>query len=406
MLLPSLTILLAVALSVHGDDSIPIKPLTKVVDHKGYFSDPYHVPYQNSQGIYISGTTHAYLECDQSLTPECASAHKRPPNNYENDDHLNQTAKNAGVNICGAAGIHPYQSGSGPNRKWDAVVTLHVRKEPCDGIKGWSIIVHASPKNASEIDTPPKSWIGDTVLIGDFKKNVRANYDGKYFTTPAGQLYLVYQKQHSHSPRRDGVVAWPMADFKTLAGSEPTPLLLPNEGSKSEDYVHGDGKFKLIETGNIVLVNGKFVMAYSAGAYDHTSYKIGIAYSDTFLPGDGQQYRKVMKDNPDGLWNSTGKQEVYYLLQADEPHPDWHYVGDQVKAPGVPTVAPIGEGGSWILLFAGYDPQDDPTKHHNKYVASHRRPYFLHLNVSVPAGPTVKGASDADLQSWITPMHD
>lgn len=243
-------------------------------------------------------------------------------------------------------------------------------------------------------------------MIGSFSKNVDANYDGKYFQTPDGKLFLVYQKQKSTSPKRDGVFAWPMNNVTTLSGSKPRVLLLPDNHLNSEDYVAGNHSFKLIETGNIQPINGKFVMAYSVGAYNHKTYKIGIAYSDTFLPEHGQQYRKVMKDNPHGLWGSKTKREVYYLLQSQETRGGWHYVGDQVVAPGVPTVARIGAGNSWVLLFAGYDPKDHPAKDGtNKFEASHRRPYFAKIDVNVPEDVSVKDATHEELQGWITPSH-
>lgn len=321
---------------------------------------------------------------------------------------MNETAKAANVTICSAAGIHPFQSGSGANRSWDALVTLHVQDTPdCKGITGWSIIVHAHPENPSEVDVPPSSWIGDKVLIGSFSERVDANYDGKYFQTPGGQLYLVYQKQVSKDPKRDGVVAWPMDNPNTKTpGSKPTVLLLPNDNLNSENYVSGRDDFKLIETGNIRAINGKFLMAYSVGAFNHRSYKLGIAWSDTFLPADGQQYRKVMKNNPDHLWGSQAEKEVFYLLQSDEPHDGWHYIGDQVLAPGVPTVASIGPNNDWVLLFAGYDPNDAPTDGDSKkFIGSHRRPYMAKLEVKVPDNGSVKQATDAELQDWITPSH-
>ena len=226
-MLVSVAAVLALVLPALGQADIPIYPLTTV---NGYFSDPYHVPYQNSQTVYISGTTHAYLECDGSLKPRCASTNLTK---YETSQTLNQTATNYGTYICGAAGIHPFQSGHDDTRSWDAVVTLHVQKIkslPCKGISGWSVIVHAHPEDAAAVNTPPKSWIGDEVLVGSFSDDVDANYDGKYFQTPAGQLYLVYQKQKSPDPKRDGVVAWPMDNPTTLKpGSNPNWLLLPNE---------------------------------------------------------------------------------------------------------------------------------------------------------------------------------
>ncbi|KAI9695780.1 MAG: hypothetical protein M1820_008453 [Bogoriella megaspora] len=324
------------ALSVHAQGNIPVYPISDF-DKATYFSDPYHVRYQDTQGIYISGTTHQYLECDASLQPGCASS---SANDYRNDQNLNQTAKSSNATICSSAGIHPFQSVIDGKRSWDAVVTLHVQdNSACDGISGWSVIVHAHPENASAVDLPPTSWIGDKVLVGSFSEDVRANYDGKYFRTPAGQLYLVYQKQNSSKPKRDGVVAWPMDNPTTKAlGSEPHILLLPDEDLNSENYV-GSDQFKLIETGNIRAINNKFLMAYSVGAFNNQSYKMGVAYSDTFLPAPGEQYRKVMKNNTHHLWGPQGQKEVNYLLQADQNVPDWNYVGDQVKAPGVPTVA-------------------------------------------------------------------
>ena len=404
MIITLLIALLPFVLSAYAQASIPIYPITNVAGGTGYFSDPYHVPYQNSQGIYISGTTHQYLECDTSLQPRCASLHR---NQYNTSGPLTQAAKADGTTICSAAGIHPFQSGSGASRSWDALVTLHVQdRSDCQSTNSWSVIVHARPEDSSAIDVPPTSWIGDKVLIGSFAENVDANYDGKYFQTPAGKLYLVYQKQDSKRPKRDGVFAWPMDNPMTKTpGNNATMLLLPDDNLNSENYVRGDDSFKLIETGNIRAINGKFLMAYSVGAYNHQTYKLGIAYSDTFLPASGEQYRKVMKNNPDHLWNSQGQKEVYYLLQGDEIHDGWHYVGDQVLAPGVPTVAQIGPGNGWLLTFAGYDPSDAPQDGPNEYMADHRRPYFINLDVKVPATPSVKQASDAELQDWITPSH-
>ena len=408
ILAPVAALLVLVVSTAQAQANIPIKPLTNVseANKTPYFSDPYYVPYEGSQEIYIAGTTPSYLECNQTLSSECA--HKQH-NNYNTSDTLEQAAHSVGTNICSAAGIHPFQSGSGPNRTWDAVVTLHVSDKPCHAISGWSVIVHAHPSNDSIVDTPPRSWVGDEILVGSFKKEEEedANYDGKYFKTPAGELYLVYQKQKSSDPKRDGVVARPMDDFKTpTPGANDTFLLLPDDDLNSENYHPGNTSFKLIETGNMQVINGKFVMAYSAGAYNNQSYKLGVAYSDTFLPAPGQQYRKVMKNNPDNLWGTTGKKEVYYLLQAEVKHDGWRYVGNQVLAPGVPTVAQIGPDGGWILLFAGYDANDHPiVDGSNKYQANHRRPYFVGLNVSVPADTSVEQATDSELQKWIRPVH-
>ena len=57
-------------------------------------------------------------------------------------------------------------------------------------------------------DGMPTEYVGDKVLIGSFSEAVDANYDGKYFQTPGGELYLVYSKQAAPKPqKRDGVAA-------------------------------------------------------------------------------------------------------------------------------------------------------------------------------------------------------
>ncbi|KAI0548888.1 hypothetical protein F4679DRAFT_288427 [Xylaria curta] len=397
--------LISFALAAKAQANIDIYPITKA--DKPYFSDPYHVPYEGNRGIYISGTTSDYLECGTFLQPRCASRHA---NNYTSGEALLKQKGNSAY-ICSVAGIHPFESGSGTSRSWDAAVTLHVQNtSDCDGITGWSVIVHAHPENSSTIDSPPTSWVGDQLLIGSFSTPEDANYDGKYFRTPAGQLYLVYSKQQSHEPKRDGVAAWPMDDPRTKApSSNATFLLVPDDDLNSEDYITGKDNFKLIETGNIRAINGKFVMAYSAGAYFNKTYKAGVAYSDTFLPSQSpspQYYRKVMKDNPDHLWGTKSK-EVYYLLQSDQNHTGWRYVGDTVLAPGVPTIAHIGPDNGWVLMFAGYNPDDAPLKPNTtKYVGSHRRPFFINIDVNVPNTTSVEKASDAELQSWIVPIHE
>lgn len=413
MILLYLTFLLAFTLGIHAQANITIQPLTDVdVNHHiGYFSDPYHIQYQNETRVYLSGTTHKYLECDGGLTPKCATVENSEDLQWNVTGELQQQLDNHKVQVCGVAGIHPFQTVSGNNKSWDAAVTLHVQENNtvCHGLEGWSVIVHASPKDLTTVDTPPLSWIGDKVLIGNFTDKVDANYDGKYYRTPEGELFLIYEKNlHKKPMKRDGVVAWAMKNFTTPAdpNKDPTVLIAPDEGLNSENYHnHTDENFKLIENGNIQVINGKFVMAYSAAAYNRPTYKIAIAYSDTFLPAGNQQYRKVMKENPDQLWGSTKEKEVYYLLQADAQHDNWHFVGNQIRAPGVATVAKIGAGDSWVLTFHGYQVGDTGGNGTLDYVGKKRRPFFIDLDVNVPKDISVKDASDQDLQGWITPKH-
>jgi hypothetical protein len=181
--------------------------------------------------------------------------------------------------VCGVAGIHPFQTISGNDNSWDAAVTPHVQENEtvCDGLKGWSVIVHASPA-VSTVNTPPLAWTGDKVLIGTFTDKADANYDGKYYRTPEGRLFPIYEKNlHPKPMKRDGVVAWPMKDFVTPAhpNQNATILIAPDEGLNSENYHnHSDDSFKLIENGNIRPINKKFLMAYSVAAYNRRRIRL------------------------------------------------------------------------------------------------------------------------------------
>lgn len=102
-----------------------------------------------------------------------------------------------------------------------------------------------------------------------------------------------------------------------------------------------------------------------------------------------------MKENPHHPYGSSKAKEVYYLLQAEEPHPGWHYIGGHILAPGVPTVTRIGPDHSWVLTFAGYDPKDATFKPGTKrYMANYRQPFFVHLDVKIPKDKSVEMVSE------------
>lgn len=380
-----------------------IQPITTVdvANHIGYFSDPYLVPFAGSSSTYISGTTQKYMFCDGDLSPECA----QETQNSVDFSAMQTQAEQAGAQICSIAGLHPFQDSTG---LWMMAVTFHVNTEGSCGTgsatAGWSVIAHATPADGS---TPPANWTADTLLVGSFTTVADANYDGKYFEDN-GQLYLLYSKNLSTSPKRDGIVAQAMTSPTTPALSDPVLMLQPNLDSgnplNSELYYDpGDGgtnsDFKLVETGNIKKINGKYVMAYSTGAYNRDTYKTAVAYCDTFLPAAGKTYRKVTMPDPNGYWGNTND-EVVYLLQSQKEN--WTgFFGPQVKAPGVPTIAGVGPNNSWALVFAGYAP-DDTGLSGNTYDGSKRRPFYVQLNVSIPSDKSVSQVSEAELATWIT----
>ena len=115
-------------------------------------------------------------------------------------------------------------------------------------------------------------------------------------------------------------------------------MLAPDDanGGCNSEYFYGlDPKnpFKLVETGNVVKIQGKYALLYSTGDFEMPDYKTGIAWSDAFLPTSSTSYKKVLMPDLTGIWGQPGHLEVRYLLQSQESA--WpNYAASQVIAPG------------------------------------------------------------------------
>ena len=129
-------------------------------------------------------------------------------------------------------------------------------------------------------------------------------------------------------------------------------------------------------------------MAYSTGDYEEPDYKAGVAWSDTLLPANGGSYKRVFKLDTAGVWRQPNHEEILYLLQSEKSA--WpNYVYSQVFAPGVPSITQ--DDGRWYLYFAGLLPSDAPIQPGTQlFEPSHRRPFFVKLNVNIPASATVE----------------
>ncbi len=384
---------------------IKIYPLNTVVEEpaSGYFSDPYPIRLASSAGpgapLFFCGTTKAILADAGPISPGAFSEQSAITIDRGT---LGQQANTLGATLPTAINGNIFQDDAGT---WHMAVTFYVHNPSTyTGTSPWTVVAHAHPTDDA---VPPAHWSADTLLVGSLTQQAAANYDGKYFQDDNGTLYLVYSKQLSASPAHDGIVAQAMGSPTQLATSAPTTLLAPEnaDGGFNSEYFFlnkPNAQFKLIETGNITKVGGKYAMAYSTGAFDETDYKAGVAWSDTFLPAAGGSYRRVLLPDTAGVWGQPNHAEVRYLLQAQESA--WpNYVAAQVLAPGVPSI--VERDGAWYLCFAGFDPADAPVDPATGYfVPGHRRPYYVRLNVAVPAGAAVAAATDADLATWLTPL--
>jgi hypothetical protein len=378
-----------------------IHPLTQVVasPKAGYFSDPLPIHRALADGSYVpslAGTTAQILACSNfaagCYTPSALTMTMSP-------SLRNQLP--SGVTLAGYENYNVYQDNAG---NWQMAVTRAVNNSAANPNNlEWHVILHASPAAGSPADPTgvPLSWVQDTLLVGSFTTRVGANYDGKYLEDN-GRLYLIYSKNLQASPTmQDGIVAQLMTSATQPSSDSPTVLLPPetnSDGGYNSELLECQSStdhFKLIETGNIAVVSGKYAMAYSTGSYNTPCYKAGIAWSDSLLG----PYKKVLQPDPNNVWqNPTPEPEVLYLLQALQPA--WpNYVSSTVQGPGVPSLVQY-PAGTWYLYFAGYDPSVPISA--GKFDPALRRPYVMRLNVAVPDGTTVAATPNEALSTWIT----
>ena len=391
---------------------IPLHPMTQVdeKEHLGYFGDPYpvHVAPWTAPFLpqYFSGTTEELMTCERPIKPGCFVT---SPVTVKIADDITAKANNANNEFFDQINRNIYQTDDG---RWNMAVTLYLRKAsaPKTSLVGsWTVIAHAHPETEDTITTPT-SWIVDKILVGSVETPAKANYDGKYFEDDR-KLYLIYSKLEVGNVH-DGIVAQALTSPTDLDSTNPVWLLVPStaDGGFNSEYFHinwaeggPNADFKLIETGNITKIAGKYVMAYSTGDYQQLDYKTGIAYSDTLLPKEGEMYRRILQTDTDGVWGKPGHPEVRYLLQSDKQA--WpNYVGTQVFAPGVPSVVeePNGE---YFLYFDGFLPSNAPpaaSEPKTSFEATYRRPFYVPLSVKVPFNGCVEAATDEELAAWIT----
>ncbi|MFI6350497.1 family 43 glycosylhydrolase [Streptomyces sp. NPDC050560] len=383
-----------------GDISGAVHPATKVDTGtgQGYFPDPYPVRSSEngsapdgsasggSSSLTLTGTRNQAITCQGDIESGCFQEKQL---RIRVDPALKKRLAARGVRLKSSENHDISRLASG---SWDMALTFHMDTEKNPEVKHWHVIMHARPASVPAHGTPT-SWVADSLLVGDTTHPTKGNYDGKYFEDH-GKLYLLYSKRVGND---NVLLAQPMESPEKTASGRATVLLAP--GDYTSEYATSKHKNKLVESGSVVRINGKYALTYSTGSYDRPEYKAGIAWSDTFLPPAGKQYRRVTTTDTEGVWGKPGRPEVRYLIQSMEP--SWpNYAAKAVTAPGAPAIA--SDGGHWYLVFAGYKPSDAPKESGGVFDGSHRRPFYAPLSVHVPDGASVAGSSEADLAKWVT----
>ena len=383
-----------------------VQPMTNVVQgakgiSSGYFSDPYPVQTVVPNGSPVPsfvGTTQGILTCPAALQAGCFTAN---PNTITLNSTLQDMLLPRTEATHSFENLNSYQDSQG---NWQMAATVKIT--PTDTAKNpWTAIVHAYP--VAPYTGIPTTWVADALLVGTFKAYAHDNYDGRYFED-SGVLYLLYNRKNpglNLLTDEDYIVAQTMVSASVPTGDAPVPLLGPEDsdgGYESElSTIPGQtDPVKLIESGHVLKIQGKYVIAYSTGYFSQPSYKAGIAWSDTFLPTPGTYYKRAQKVDVAGVWGVPDHVEVAYLLQSE--HAQWpNYVASQVLAPGVPSVV-ADTSGNFHLFFAGYSPADVATvPPETPYPGPLRRPWYVDLKVNIPSGTKVADASPFDLASWI-----
>ena len=380
-----------------------IQPMTQVTvgtgtgTGSGYFQDP-HPIYQfgdtaTAKLPAFSGTTQKVLSCSGAIQPDCFLA-LTVKVDYTS---IISNAMAADSTIHNLENLSIYQDKSGA---WQMALVAHLTKA---GLNPWNVILHAHPTSAG--GGIPTAWTADTLLVGDWGQSAPDDYDPKYFEDN-GNLYLIYNKQLSKG--YDGIVAQQMDSFTQLSLSPPVPLLGAEtaDGGYASEKAYTDDSglaIRITEAANITKINGKYVLTYSVGTFDRPNYKIGVAFSDSFLPDAGTYYKRPQKPDTGGVWGQPNHAEVPYLLQSEVAN--WpNYIAPKIVAPGVGSII-IDSTGTYYLAFAGYDPSDNPTSAATgRYDGSHRRPYYVKLQVQIPNNSTVSTSSPETLASWIQPV--
>lgn len=371
------------------------QPMTTVntTTMAGYFEDPVNVRLAPSAGntrLVFSGTTTATMACSYPVTAQCFTWTKLTVD----AGSLASQITAAGAHVTNYQNIDAFQADDG---SWHAVVAIGVASTAQPD--HWTVLVHAHPSGGGGGGPMPLAWSADTVLSGSFSQRVDGNYDGKYYQE-GNQLYLLYVKNFAPKPAlRNGIVIQPMVSPTQVSSTGPTTLLttgLTSGPLVSENYAATQAK--LVEAPYIVKMAGKYALLYATGAYREADYKTGVAWSDTLLPAAGGRYRKVLQPDPQNVWGS-GPDEVRYLLQSQKSN--WPaYTANSVWSPGVPSAA-LSPTSVWTMYFAGYDPTDRPFLSPGVADPKRRRPYFVRMTVSIPAGQTVANATDAQMTTWL-----
>ncbi len=335
-----------------------------------YFADPY--VFQEGTYYYVFGTV-------EDGQPPCFFRTKTfAPRDLQWFD-LDLDLGPLRQAVAGVWGFTPYRAENGTYHGYG---TLHF---------GWfrTVVAHFLPQDGAcwTPEKPITRWRFNRVLVGS-RAEERFAYESKVVRDKDGALYLVYSA--GYPEEKVGVdihiMARRMLDPATLDPDSPARPLLSPAGLRSED--RNPGGVQIMEGANLFRRNGRFFLLYSVGDYMLGNYKVGLAWSDTLIPGPGETYRKILQADPDNLWgNDRPGKEVRYLLQTQ--YRAWpNFAGNLLDGPGLANLVRVA-GRDCLVIHAhprATDGRHDPMRH----------PWLIPLRMPVLSGDDPAG--------WLQPI--
>lgn len=242
-----------------------------------------------------------------------------------------------------------------------------------------TVIAYFEPQASEkwEKGKPITKWKFKSVVVGDPARQDWKYYESKILEDTDKSIYLMYV---ANTGRDNFIFAQKMKSWSEIDTSAPRRLILKPEGYRSEDR-NGPGSMQLVEGGSIFKHKGKYILFYSVGDYLLNNYKLGMAFSASLIPNQGQTYRTVKLPDLKRVWGESGHQdEIGYLLQSEKPQ--WpNYSANLVVGPGLGSIVTIDDK-PW-LFFHGYKPDDKERRPENRFVF--RVPVTMALDRGVPS---------------------
>ncbi|MBE7187013.1 hypothetical protein [Jatrophihabitans endophyticus] len=359
------------------------------------FPDPKPVTPEQKSGpryFYSTAGNKGVLVCPRDPETSCSQTQQKVK--------LEIPAHTDGSYICSFSNRSVFRYSSGNSTKWYLTPSVKVahKKAGCKD-NSWGVVLLFKPDTGKahqgDNAVPYHYWVWTKkTLLGSLTHpNHNAGY-AAHLERSGSTVALIYAEDNGcriglYAERVDPATMKPNTSSKTELLS---PGISGNRDLNSE-IVHSDRhgcKLYKVETGYIKKINGTYVMGYSVGSYNGIEYKIGLAYSKTFLG----HYQKAVRHVTNGAWGSE-KTEVNYVVQSEKPK--WCHYETTAWGPGVPSLVPYNH--KWYMYFAAH-PGAKPKN--GTFSASTRTPFDVPLTVKKKFGSLSK-ANRFHRQTWIEP---